>query len=137
MNILFLSPHYPPYYENFCRALRDRGATVLGIGDRPHHELAPGLASVLTDYVHLPEMGRYDELLRATGLLIHRHGRIDHIDSLNEHWLDAEAQLREDFNVPGMRPRETLLFRRKSGMAQVLAEHGIPGPPSFLIRSVA
>jgi hypothetical protein len=35
-------------------------------------------------------------VLRACGHFTHRHGRIDRIDSHNEHWLATEARLRED-----------------------------------------
>ena len=135
MNVVFLSPHYPPQFWLFCRALRERGVRVLGVGDAPGHTLRPELREALSDYVHVPDMESHDALLRALGLLIHRHGRIDRIDSLNEHWLDAEARLREDFNVPGLRARETQRYRSKSGMAEVLAEAGIQGPPGLLVRS--
>jgi hypothetical protein len=137
MNVVFLSPHYPPQYWHFCRALRERGVTVLGVGDTPPWEIPGELAGALSDYIHVPDMEQHDARLRALGLLVHRHGRIDHIDSLNEHWLDAEARLREDFNVPGMRPRETQRYRSKSGMAEVLEAAGIPGPPGVLVRSRA
>jgi hypothetical protein len=135
MNVVFLSPQYPPQYWLFCRALRECGVTVLGVGDTPSWALPGELLRSLNDYVHVPDMERYDDLLRALGLLVHRHGRLDHIDSLNEHWLDVEARLREDFNVPGMRPRETQRYRSKSGMGEVLEAAGIPGPPGVLVRS--
>jgi hypothetical protein len=89
MNVVFLSPQYPPQYWHFCRALRELGVTVLGVGDTPPWELRGELVGALSDYVHVSDMERHDALLRALGLLVHRHGRIDHIDSLNEHWLDA------------------------------------------------
>lgn len=137
MNVVFLSPQYPPQYWHFCRALRELGVTVLGVGDTPPWELRGELAGALSDYVHVPDMERHDALLRALGLLVHRHGRIDHIDSLNEHWLDAEARLRDDFNVPGMRPREMQRYRSKSGIAEVLEVAGLAGPPGVLVRSRA
>ncbi|MCS6900342.1 MAG: ATP-grasp domain-containing protein [Myxococcales bacterium] len=135
MNVVFLSPQYPPQYWLFCRALRERGVTVLGVGDTPPRALPSELSGTLHDYLYVPDMERYDNLLRALGLLVHRHGRIDHIDSLNEHWLGAESKLREDFNIPGMRPRETQRYRSKSGMSEVLAAAGIHGPPGVLVRS--
>jgi len=36
-------------------------------------------------------MEDYDQVLRAVGYFTHRHGKIDRIDSFNEHWLDLEA----------------------------------------------
>jgi len=39
MNVVFLSPHYPPSYRHFCAALRARGAKVFGLGDVTHGAL--------------------------------------------------------------------------------------------------
>ena len=129
MNVLFLSPAFPPHHHLFCAALRRRGVTVLGVGDTPHHELPPGLAAALTEYVWLPSLEDHETLHRAVAGLIHRHGRIDRLDSLIEHWLGHEGQLRDDFNVPGLRADATARMRRKSGMAELYAAAGVPQPP--------
>ena len=44
MNVVFLSPHFPPNWYHFVVALRRAGATVLGIGDAPFDELRAELA---------------------------------------------------------------------------------------------
>ena len=48
-------------------------------------------------------MHNYDELLRACGYFTHRYGKIDRLDSHTEYWMETEARLRTDFNVPGPR----------------------------------
>ncbi len=48
-------------------------------------------------------MHQYDELLRALGYFTHHYGKIDRLDSLNEYWLETEAQLRTDFNIFGLK----------------------------------
>ena len=35
MNFVFISPHFPENYWNFCDRLRANGVNVLGIGDAP------------------------------------------------------------------------------------------------------
>jgi hypothetical protein len=50
------------------------------------------------------------------GFFIHRHGRIGRIDSLNEHWLETEARLRTDFNIPGINKNTIGAIKRKSLM---------------------
>ena len=35
MNVVFLSPHFPPNFWLFARALHEQGARVLGVGDVP------------------------------------------------------------------------------------------------------
>lgn len=126
MNVLFLSPHFPPQFWLFCSALKAEGATVLGIADAPWHELRPELQQALTDYIHVPQMENGEAVLRATALLVHRHGRLDRIDSHNEHWLELEARLRLDFNVWGQRPADTARNRSKTGMREIFRAAGIP-----------
>jgi hypothetical protein len=116
MNVVFLSPHFPPNWYRFVLGLRAAGATVLGIADVNHDQLRPELGAALDDYYRVDDLHNYDQLVRAIGYFIHRHGRIDRLDSLNEHWLEAEAALRTDFNVAGIDKRRIGPIKRKSLM---------------------
>lgn len=135
MNFLFLSPHFPPNYFQFCRALRRAGANVLGIGDAPYDALQCELKAVLTEYYFLPDMSNYDSLFKAVAYLIHRHGRIDRLDSQTEYWLGLEARLREDFNVHGQKPADLAINRSKLAMKRVYREAGIPTPEGEAVTS--
>jgi hypothetical protein len=135
MNYVFLSPHFPPQYRLFCKALKDRGADVLGVGDSPHHELPHDLKGWLTDYVHVPHLAQRHDAVRALGYLTWRHGKLDRIDSLNEHWLELEAQLRDDFNLEGPRLAETVRRRSKTGMKDVFRRAGVPVPEGEAVTS--
>ncbi len=126
MNLVFVSPHFPPQYHLFCVAARRRGINVLGVGDAPHEALRPELAGALADYVYVPDMENDDAMIRALGHLTARHGKIDRIDSLNEHWLEVEARLRENFNVFGQKPADTARNRSKSAMRDVFRSAGVP-----------
>ena len=125
MNVLLISPHYPPNFVRFATQLRQAGATVLAITDAPTEALPANLRVVLADHYHVPYMEDYDAMCRAVGWLIHRHGRIHRLDSHNEHWLEIEASLREDFNVPGQRPADTEINRSKWAMKQCCEEHDL------------
>ena len=103
MNFVFFSPHFPSTGTDFCDRLKRAGATVLGIGDAPYDTLDPKLQAALTEYYRISDMENYDETLRAMGHFIHKQGRIDRFESLNEHWLDLEAGIRTDFNIWGIR----------------------------------
>lgn len=126
MNVVFISPHFPPNWTWFCHALADAGANVLGIGDSPVGALSEDLRDCLADYLYIPDMQSRDAMTRACGLLTARHGKLDRIDSLNEHWLEIEAQLRRDFNVFGLKPDELGRLRSKHGMREIFKEAGIP-----------
>lgn len=134
MNVLFLSPQFPPQFYLFCTALRARGVHVLGIGDSPWDELNPRLREALAEYVPLADLHHYDDVMRATAGLIHRHGRIDRLDSLTEYWLELEARLREDFNVPGQRPADTARNRSKSSMREIFRAAGVPSSEGEKLR---
>lgn len=134
MNVVFISPHFPPQFFQFCTALRERGVNVLGLGDAPHHELRPELANALREY-YFAHLENPDEAHRALGYFTWKHGKIDRIDSHTEHWLGLEAQLREDFNIPGPRPQEMHQRRTKSGMAQLFRMAGVPCIDGELVES--
>lgn len=118
MNVVFLSPHFPPNFYRFCVQLRQLGANVLGIADAPWEDLRPELREALSGY-YRTNMGDYGQILRACGYFTHQHGKLDRVESHNEYWLETEARLREDFNIDGFRPDSianvTLKARMKLG----------------------
>jgi hypothetical protein len=125
MNVVFLSPHFPPNFWHFCRGLREAGADALGITDVPREALRPELQQALAGHYRVPDLGRHDDLVRGLGYLTYRHGKIDRIDSLNEHWLETEARLREDFHVSGLHPGDMAPVKRKSEMKRRFERAGI------------
>ncbi len=124
MNIVFLSPHFPPNFFRFCVHLRQLGANALGIADASWEELRPELRDALTGY-YRTDMNNYDQLLRACGHFTHRYGKLDRIESHNEFWLETEARLRQDFNVDGVRPDNIAKVTLKARMKEGFQEAGI------------
>jgi hypothetical protein len=125
MNTIFLSPHFPPNFTNFCVQLRQAGANVLGLADQPFESLNHELRNAFTEYYRVSDLHNYDELVRALGYLTHRHGKIDHLDSHNEYWLETEARLRTDFNIRGINLDQINTIKRKSEMKRVFIEAGL------------
>jgi hypothetical protein len=137
MNVVFLSPHFPPHLYLFCARLRELGATVLGIADAPWESLRPELRDTLTEYYRVPDLHDLDAMIRALGYLTHRHGKLDRIDSLNEYWLETEARLRTEFNIPGLRTADMARIKRKSAMKRVFELAGVPAARGRLVRTPA
>jgi hypothetical protein len=137
VNVVFLSPHFPPNWYQFARGLADVGATTLGIADANWEQLRPELRAALDDYYRVDDLGNYEQLVRALGFFIHRHGRIDRIDSLNEHWLETEAALRTDFNIPGINLAGIGTVKRKSLMKKRLLAAGLPAARGRVCRTPA
>jgi hypothetical protein len=126
MNFVFLSPHYPPNYINFSLQLKKMGANVLGLADESYDNLPHELRWALTEYYRVDSLSNYDQLLRALGYFTHRYGKIDRLDSLNEFWLETEAQLRTDFNIPGIKTSDIMKIKRKSEMKKIFKKVDIP-----------
>ncbi len=137
MNFIFLSPHFPPNFYQFCVRLRQRGVNVFGLTDAPYHELRPELKEALTEYYWVNDMHDYDQLLRAGGYFTHRYGKIDRIDSHNEYWLETEARLRTDFNVFGLKTAEMDRIKRKSRMKQTFIKAGVEVARGQIVQTLS
>jgi hypothetical protein len=122
---VFLSPNFPPNFAHFASRLRAAGVCVLGLSDDPWHVLSDELKSSLNEYYQVSDMHNYDELVRALGYFTHRYGKIDHLDSHNEYWLETEARLRTDFNIEGIKLDSIEKIKRKSQMKKLFIEAGL------------
>ena len=137
-NIVFLSPNFPANYWQFCRELKNNGMNVLGIGDQPYNELSENLRSSVNEYYKVTNLENYDEVYRAVAFLAFKHGRIDWLESNNEYWLERDARLRTDFNIPsGFQTKDTPLIKYKSKMKTAYAKAGIPTARWHLVTSPA
>ncbi len=127
MNVIFISPHFPQTYWQFCAGLRTNGVNVLGIADTNYENLPWQLRENLTDYYKVHNLENYDEMYRAVAFYAHRYGKIDWIESNNEYWLEQDARLRTDFNVTtGIRNDHIAAVKNKSEMKKYYALGGIP-----------
>ena len=126
-NVIFISPNFPVNYWQFCHELRCDGVNVLGIGDQPYNELSFELKSSLTEYYKVSTLEDYDQVYRAVAFFIFKYGRIDFLESNNEYWLEQDAHLRSDFNIPsGFRVEDVPRIKFKSGMKEYYRRAGIP-----------
>jgi len=137
MNFVFLSPHFPPNYYQFCVHLRALGANVLGIADEPYDNLQPELKEALNEYYYVPNMHNYDDLVRAMGHLTYHWGKIDGLDSHSEYWLETEAKLRTDFNIDGLQVDDLPAIKRKSMMKGMYRKAGVETVPGVVVKSAA
>jgi hypothetical protein len=135
VNVVFLSPHFPPSMYLYCVRLREAGATVLGIADAAYDSLRPELRGALTEYYRVDDLHDDAALVRAVGYFTHRHGKIDRIESLNEYWLETDARLRTEFNVPGIRAERVDRVKRKSAMKRVFERAGVRVARGQVIRT--
>ena len=127
MNFIFISPHFPHTYWQFCDRLHRNGVNVLGIGDAPYDSLEESLKRSLTEYYRVDSLEDYDQVYRAVAFFAFRYGKIDWIESMNEYWLEQDARLRTDFNVTtGIQSDRIGFIKEKSLMKQLYIKAGIP-----------
>ena len=118
-NAIFMSPNFPENYWHFCHELHYNGINVLGIGDEAYDRLLPELRDCLTEYYRVDSMENYDEVYRAVAFFAFKYGRIDFLESNNEYWLEQDAALRTDFNIPiGFHNEDMERIKFKSGMKE-------------------
>lgn len=137
MNVVLLSPNFPPSYYQFAVGLRRAGANVFGIGDAPYAALRPELRDAFTEYYRVDSLHDYAQLLRACAYFTYRHGKIDRLESHNEYWLETDARLRLDFNVPGLKPVDMEKVKRKAKMKEVFRAGGVDVARGTTIRTRA
>ncbi len=127
MNFIFISPHFPHTYWEFCNRLKQNGVNVLGIADAPYDSLTQQLKDSLTEYYKVDNLENYDEVYRAVAFFSFKYGKIDWIESNNEYWLEQDARLRTDFNIStGIKSDGISAIKEKSEMKKYYAEGDIP-----------
>ena len=138
MNFVFISPHFPHTYWNFCDRLKRNGVNVLGIGDTPYDRLEDSLKSSLTEYYRVDTLESYEQVFRAVAFFSFKYGKIDWLESNNEYWLEQDARLRTDFNITtGVKWEDIGSWKHKYGMKPVYAAAGIPTARSHLVSDEA
>ncbi len=135
MNVVMLSPGYPAEMAYFTRALAAAGATVIGVGDQPPDALPDIARHALAHYEHVPLTDAGAVLAALHGL--HRHARIEQVECLWEPYMILAAGIRESFGLPGMTVEQTVPFRDKELMKQVLDAAGIRTPRHLRASTVA
>ena len=127
MNFVFISPQFPDTYWHFCAALRDRGVTVLGIGDTPYDYISGELKDALTEYYYAPSLEDYEQVFRAVAYFSWKYGKIDWLESNNEYWLSQDARLRDDFNITtGASAAQMAKWQSKAEMKPLYAAGKVP-----------
>jgi len=136
MNVIMLSPGYPAEMAHFCRGLAQAGATVIGVGDQPPPGVPPLAHEALAHYVHVGSLADADAVA-GTVRAVARHVRIDRVECLWEPYMMLAARLREALGLPGMTAEQTVPFRDKERMKEVLGAAGLRVPGHHSAGTVA
>jgi len=126
MNYVFFSPNFPSNFKYFVMRLRDRGVQVFGIGPDADEALDPELRAALKGYYRVDSMEDYGQVYKAVAFFAYHFGKIDRYESHNEYWLEQDAAIRTDFNIPGLKTADLPSIKLKSKMKEIFRSLEIP-----------
>jgi hypothetical protein len=134
MDVLMFSPGYPAEMPYFTRGLAEVGARVWGIGDQPAGALHDVAKKSLAGYLQVRDL--WDERRLLADIQRWLAGRrLDRIECLWEPGMILAARLREALGVEGMTEAETIPFRDKGRMKEVLDAAGLRTPRHFRAKT--
>ncbi len=128
MNVLMFSPGFPLEMQHFTRGLAEVGAQVIGLGEHPPAGLPEQVRRALADYVQVGSLFRDEQAVIDQVRQYAARRPIDRVECLWEPGMILAARIREALGTPGMTVEETLPFRDKERMKQVLDAAGIRTP---------
>ena len=136
MNYLLVSPNFPTSQENFAKKLVEKGVKVLGIGSESYDNLSDDLKNALTEYYRVNDLENYEEVLRGVAFLIYKHGVIDRVESNNEYWLTLDSLIREQVNIPGVKPKNLDFTKYKSRMKESFIKAKVPVAKGQAVKTI-
>ena len=136
MTVLMISPGYPAEMAFFTRGLGQAGVQVIGLGDQSPDALPAEARPALDHYVHTGSLAAEDHVVGLVREMARRI-RIDQVECLWEPYMVLAARLREALGLPGLTVEQTVPFRDKERMKQLLDAAGLRTPWHVAARTVA
>ena len=136
MNVIMISPGYPAEMAFFARGLAAAGGSVIGIGDQPPSAVPPVAREAMAHYQQVGSLAAGD----AVAAVVHelaRQVRIDRVECLWEPYMMLAARLREELGLPGLTAGQTVPFRDKELMKELLGAEGLRTPGHASAETVA
>lgn len=125
MHIVLVEPAFPINQREFVRALRDVGAKVTGIGERPLEALDAELRNWLYRYVQVRSVVDERALLQAVRETQAREP-VHRLEATIEAHIMATANVRKACGIAGTSVETAFLCRDKPAMKDALRKAGIP-----------
>ena len=130
MDLLYISPEFPPNYAHFIENLNSLGVSVWGLGETDFYVMPASLRSALTWYVQT-DLNNADAVQQALDeLLVQKKAfgyakSFDLVESHNEQWLTLEGMINEKYGIDGIKQQDLLRLKKKSIMKQLFKDCGL------------
>jgi len=141
MDILYISPEFPPNYANFVRSLHAEGIRVWAVGETDFYSMPADLRACIRWYART-ELNNWRKVEQGINELLEvKHaqgfeGAFDLVESHNEAWLRLEAFINERFDIPGITLREVDRLKKKSVMKRIFQESGLRVARGAIVSTV-
>ena len=111
MDLLYLSPEFPPNYANFVLKLDEMKINVWGIGESDFYFMPEKLRSALKWYVRanlnsIAEVENSLENLLSVKASLGTPPTFDLVESHNEQWLQLESFINHKLGIDGIQPED-------------------------------
>ena len=131
MDLLYISPEFPPNYANFIFKLDEMKVNVWGIGEADFYSMPQKLRSALKWYVraNLGSMADVEDALENLLNVKASSGtsaNFDLVESHNEQWLRLEGFINKKLGIGGIQPQDLDRLKKKSVMKKIFSESGLP-----------
>jgi biotin carboxylase len=134
MDVIFLSPAYPPEMVQFTHGLAEVGARVFGVGDSARDALPPSLYGHLADYLQVPRILDEEDVIARVARWLSGQ-RVDRVETNWEPLTILAARMRTAFGVPGMSEDAVRGFRDKPLMRARVEAAGLRVPRSARVST--
>jgi len=141
MDILYISPEFPPNYANFVRSLHAEGIRVWAVGETDFYSMPADLRACIRWYART-ELNNWRKVEQGINELLEvKHaqgfeGAFYLVESHNEAWLRLEAFINERFDIPGITLREVDRLKKKSVMKRIFQESGLRVARGAIVSTV-
>jgi len=130
MDILYISPDFPPNFANFVKQLHREEIRVWAIGEAEFYSMPADLRACIRWYARtdLNNWRRAEQAINELLEVKHAQGfegAFDLVESHNEAWLRLEAFINERLAIPGITLREVDQLKKKSVMKRIFQESGL------------
>lgn len=136
MHVIFVEAAFPRNQREFVRALRQSGAYVTGISERPWEAIDSELRGWMHAFEHVSSVCNENEMI-ATVRRIQGRGWVDRLEATVEAHILPTARVRQACGIPGTTIDTAWLCRDKPTMKQRLRELDVPCAQSAALDSAA
>jgi biotin carboxylase len=136
MNVIMISPGYPAEMALFTRGLADAGASVIGVGDQPPQSVPAVARHAMRHYLHVATLADTGAVAARVRELAGQVA-VDRVECLWEPYMILAARLRGELGLPGLTVAQTVPFRDKERMKELLDAAGVRTPRHASAQTVA